>query len=319
MLGYITDPGADGGLERRELDEPTPGGPNQVVVEVRAFAVNRGELMLLTQRPDGWHPGQDVGGVVVARAADGSGPPLGTRVVALADQGGWSERVCVPSHRVAALPDAVSFAQAAALPVSGLTALRALRQGGDLLGRAVLVTGASGGVGQFAVQLAKAAGATVTGLVSGPDKAAAAAEAGADEVITSLDGAGPFHLALDGVGAGVLVGALRALGPGGTVVAYGAAGGRQPTELGFWDFAGKPGASLVGMFVYQTGEATFGEDLGLLARMVADGRLRPPPGGARDWAEAPAAIGELRRRRATGKVVLTVEPAKGRGLEPEGG
>ena len=154
MLGYVTDPRAPGGLERRKLDEPVPEGPNQVIVEVRAFAMNRGELHLLGQRADGWHPGQDVAGVVVARAADGSGPPVGTRVVGLADQGGWSERVCVPSHRVAPLPEAVSFAQGAALPVAGLTALRGLRLGGPLLGRSVLVTGASGGVGTFAVLLA---------------------------------------------------------------------------------------------------------------------------------------------------------------------
>jgi NADPH2:quinone reductase len=306
MLGYVTDPKAPGGLERKELAEPTPEGPSQVVVQVRAFAVNRGELMLLGRRADGWHPGQDVAGVVVARAADGSGPAVGTRVVGLADQGGWSERVCIPSHRVAPLPDDVSFAQAAALPVAGLTALRGLRLGGPLLGRSVLVTGASGGVGSFAVQLAKAAGATVTALVSGPGRVAAAEEAGADKVVTDLDGEGPFDLAIDGVGGPVLTAAVRSLAPGGTVVAYGVAGGRQPSELAFWDFAGKPGASLVGLFVYETGEETFGDDLQVLATMVADGRLRPQVGQPRDWAEALAAIADLQGRRATGKVVLTV-------------
>ena len=306
MLGYITDPKAPAGLERRELEEPVPEGPSQVVVEVRAFAVNRGELLLLSRRSDGWQPGQDVAGVVVARAADGSGPPVGTRVVGLADQGGWAERVCIPSHRVAPLPDNVTFAQAAALPVAGLTAIRGLRLGGPLIGRSVLVTGASGGVGSFAVQLAKAAGATVTALVSGPSRVAAAEEAGADRVVTSLDGTGPFDLVLDGVGGPVLTEAVGALAPGGTAVAYGVAGGRQPSELAFWDFSGKPGASLMGLFVYETGEETFGADLEVLARMVGDGRLRPQVFQPRDWAEAPAAIADLRERRATGKVVLTV-------------
>jgi NADPH:quinone reductase len=167
MLGYCTDPSAAGGLALGDLPEPQPG-PHDLVVEVAAYAVNRGELSLLSQRSDGWTPGQDVAGVVAAAAADGSGPPVGTRVVGLADQGGWSERVAVPTHRVAPLPEAVAFPQAAALPVAGLTALRALRTGAPLLGRRVLVTGASGGVGSFAVQLALAAGAQVTAHTAAP-------------------------------------------------------------------------------------------------------------------------------------------------------
>src|SRR5262249_20238354 len=170
MIGHITDPNAEGGLALRELPEPTPS-PADVLVEVRAYAVNRGELNLLQQRPHGWAPGQDVAGVVVKAAADGKGPAPGTRVVGAAEGGGWSQRVVVPSHRVAAIPDNVAFADAAALPVAGLTALRALRTGGPLLGRRVLVTGASGGVGSFAVQLARVAGAHVTALVSGPHRA----------------------------------------------------------------------------------------------------------------------------------------------------
>src|SRR2546425_3546533 len=145
MRGHITDPKAEGGLDLREVPEPSPA-PSDVVVEVRAYAMNRGEMNLLQQRPDGWQPGQDVGGVISQAAADGSGPTVGTRVVGIADQGGWSQRVTVPSHRVAAIPESVSFEEAAALPVAGLTALRALGTGGPLLGRRVLVTGASGGV-----------------------------------------------------------------------------------------------------------------------------------------------------------------------------
>src|SRR6266536_627023 len=157
MLGYITDSAAPNGLDRRDLPEPEPT-PHQAVIEVGAYAINRGELSLLSQRADGWTPGQDLAGVVVAAAADGTGPSAGTRVVGLADWGGWSERVAVPTHRIAPLPETVTFPRAAALPVAGLTALRTLRTGGALLGRRVLVTGGSGGVGSFAVQLARAYG-----------------------------------------------------------------------------------------------------------------------------------------------------------------
>jgi NADPH2:quinone reductase len=308
MLGYVTDPGAPGGLDRRELPAPDPGA-HDVLIDVRAYAVNRGELSLLEQRADGWQPGQDLAGVVAQAAADGSGPAPGTRVVGVADGGGWSQRAVVPSHRVAALPDDVSFADAAALPVAGLTALRALREGGDLLGRRVLVTGATGGVGSFAVQLAVAGGAHVTALVSGEGRAEAARALGAHAVVTALDDdAGRFDTVLDGVGGTVLREAIGRLRSRGTVVAYGVAGGREPTQLAFYDFAGPPALGrLVGFFVYATGEETFGADLAALAGLVADGRLRVDRSATRDWDETREALEDLRQRRVTGKVVLTLE------------
>jgi NADPH:quinone reductase-like Zn-dependent oxidoreductase len=307
MLGHITDPGAPAGLDRRELPEPRPGA-HETLVAVRAYAVNRGELTLLDQRADGWPPGQDVSGEVVEAAADGSGPPAGARVVGPADGGGWSERVAIPSHRLAVLPDAVSFADAAALPVAGLTALRALRTGGPLLGRRVLITGASGGVGSFAVQLAVAAGAHVTALVSSERRVDAARELGAHDVVTSLEGVESFHLVLDGVGGPVLADAVHHLAKEGTVTAYGVAGGRAQTPLAFYDFAQGGGqlGRLIAFFVYATGEETFGEDLAVLAGLVADGRLRVQKGVVRDWSETREAVQALRDREVTGKVVLTV-------------
>ncbi len=312
MLGHVTDPAAPDGLDRRELPEPEPG-PHDVVLAVRAYAVNRGELSLLQQRADGWLPGQDVAGVVARAAADGSGPPEGTRVVGIADGGGWSERVLVPAHRVAPLPDATSFEDAAALPVAGLTALRALREAGPLLGRRLLVTGATGGVGSFAVQLGAAAGAHVTALVSRPERADAARALGAHAVVTLEDDAfapapeRPFHAVLDGVGGPVLAAAIHSLAQRGAVVAYGVAGGRPQTPLAFFDFgvSGRLGR-LIGFFVYATGEATFGEDLGVLAGLVADGRLRVDRELTRDWGETGQALQALRDRTATGKVVLTL-------------
>jgi NADPH:quinone reductase len=304
MLGYVTDPSAPDGITRRDLPEPKPGS-HDVVVEVAAYAVNRGELSLIQQRANGWAPGQDVAGVVVAAAADGTGPEVGTRVVGMADGGGWSERVPVPSHRVAPLPDPVSFAQAASLPVAGLTALRVLRTGGALLGRRVLVTGASGGVGSFAVQLARTAGAIVTAHVSGESRIEFARALGAAEVITSIGtDAGPFDLVVEGVGGQVLTAAVHRLATGGLVTAYGVAGGDR-SDIAFYDFAaGAPGASLQGFFIYRTGEETFGEDLGLLAQLVAEAKLDPQIGAPSDWSHTADAVGRLRRRESTGKQVL---------------
>src|SRR5258708_753128 len=147
-------------LEIREVDEPLAAA-NQSIVDVRAMSINRGELRLVGVRPRGWRPGQDIAGVVAQTAADGSGPPVGTRVVALVDQAGWSERVAVPSARVGALSEGVSFAQAATLPVAGLTALRTLRLGGMLLGRRGRGTGAPRGGGHLPGGAAARAGGGV--------------------------------------------------------------------------------------------------------------------------------------------------------------
>jgi NADPH:quinone reductase-like Zn-dependent oxidoreductase len=164
-------------------------------------------------------------------------------------------------------------------------------------------------VGSFAVQLAVAGGAHVTALVSGEGRAEAARALGAHAVVTALDDdAGRFDTVLDGVGGTVLREAIGRLRSRGTVVAYGVAGGREPTQLAFYDFAGPPALGrLVGFFVYATGEETFGADLAALAGLVADGRLRVDRSATRDWDETREALEDLRQRRVTGKVVLTLE------------
>src|SRR5260370_25822338 len=111
MLALVNPP--NGTSELRELPEPTPAA-NEEIVEVRAFSLNRGELRLLQVRPEGWRPGQDISGVVVQSAADGSGPTAGAPVVALTDNGGWAQRAAAPAHRMAVLPDNVRFEDAAA-------------------------------------------------------------------------------------------------------------------------------------------------------------------------------------------------------------
>jgi NADPH:quinone reductase-like Zn-dependent oxidoreductase len=305
MLGHITDPEVEGGLDRREVPEPK-ATEHDVLIDVRAYAVNRGELNLLQQRAEGWMPGQDVAGVVAAAASDGTGPQPGTRVVGIVDGGGWSQRVAVPSYRVAPIPDPVSFADAAPLGVAGLTALRALRTGGPLLGRRVLVTGASGGVGHFAAQLARVAGAHVTGHVSGEHRIATVRALGVDEVVTAIDDrVGPFDLIVDGVGGQVLVDALHRLAPGGTASAYGNASGER-AQIVFGDFRGAPGGCLKGFFVYGTDNRTFGEDLGYMARLIAEGRLTVHSEVREDWSQTRQAIERFRQHNATGKVVLTI-------------
>src|ERR1700682_6104453 len=165
IRAVVVDPTAPGKLALKSVELRDPDR-DEVAVRVSAVSLNRGETRRALQVAEpGWRPGWDFAGVVATAAADGSGPKPGTRVVGMLPSGAWAERVNCRSHAVAALPDAVGDAEAATLPVAGLTALHALRQGGLLLGREGVVDGASGGVGHLACQLAMAAGAQVLGHV----------------------------------------------------------------------------------------------------------------------------------------------------------
>ena len=294
-------------LEMREVSDPAPG-PSESVVEVKAASINRGELRLLAARPNGWQPGQDIAGVVVQAADNGAGPPVGSRVVGMVDQAGWAERVAVPASRIAVLPDGVSFSEAATLPVAGLTALRTLRLGGMLLGRSVLITGASGGVGHFAVQLAARSGAHVTGISRNPERGTALLQAGDVRIASEVQSLhGPFDLILESVGGASLSSALRLVGRDGTVAIFGNSSGEEST-LSFASFAGHPHARLYAFFVYESGEPpTFGADLGLLVSEIAAGRLHPQVGLEVSWAAPLTALEALRQRHLEGKAVLLID------------
>jgi NADPH:quinone reductase len=307
MLGLVTTPDGKQPVELRELPEPQPQR-HEALVAVHAFSLNRGELRSIRNNGEGWVPGQDIAGVVLQPAADGSGPPAGARVVALTDELGWVQRVAVPGHRMAALPDNVSFSQAATLPVAGLTALRTLRHGAPLLGKRVLITGAAGGVGTIAVQLAARSGARVTALVGRPERAAGIKELGASEVVEGIENAqGRFGLILESGGGASLARAVQLVEAKGTVVVYGNSSG-EPTTLSFADFRGAQN-SRVQSFYYFTSEAEdrFAPDLALLVSLIADGSLTPQIGVERSWREFAAVAEQLRDRRVSGKAILSVD------------
>jgi len=176
-----------------------------------------------------------------------------------------------------------------------------------VLGRNVLITAATGGVGQFAVQLAVAAGARVTALVSGPGRMAEARDLGAHHVVTSLeaDDLGPFHLVLDGVGGDLVAQAIRRMAPAGKLAWFGNIGGPARLELSdFFRHAQAWNAQIVG-FISPVPEEALGADLAILADLVADGRLRPHVGLVLDWTKTPEAFEALTQRGFRGKAVLT--------------
>jgi NADPH:quinone reductase len=307
MRALVNTPKGAGPVEIREVAEPRPAA-HEALVAVHAFSLNRGELRLFQVRPEGWRPGQDIAGVVLRQAADGSGPAAGTRVVALCDWEGWAERAAVPGHRMAPIADNVSFAAACSLPVAGLTALRSLRHGAPLLAKRVLITGAAGGVGTIAVQLAARSGARVTALVGRPERAAGIKELGASEVVEGIENAqGRFGLILESGGGASLARAVQLVEAKGTVVVYGNSSG-EPTTLSFADFRGAQN-SRVQSFYYFTSEAEdrFAPDLALLVSLIADGSLTPQIGVERSWREFAAVAEQLRDRRVSGKAILSVD------------
>jgi NADPH2:quinone reductase len=289
--------------ERRDVAPPAPA-PNEALVTVRAFAVNRGELTLVRRR-DGWQPGQDVAGEVIQPAADGSGPAAGERVAGLAEWHGWGEQAAVPSHRLAVLPDGVDFARAAALPMAGTTAANLVREGGALLGARVLVTGASGGVGHLAVQLAALAGADVT-AVARAERSDAMRGYGARAVVAEAAAAGgPFNLVLESAGGASLDAAIERVAPGGTVIVFGNSS-REPATLDFTAFFGHEEAAIRTYFSARH-EADAGRLLAMLLDLVAAGRLHVEVGFEGSWDRVNEAMDGLSERRFAGKAVLTID------------
>jgi NADPH:quinone reductase len=292
--------------EITDVRDPEPVH-NEAVVEVKAFSLNRGETRRLETMEPGTVTGWDLAGVVKRRADDGSGPGEGARVVGMVGAGAWAELAAVRTDVLAELPEAVSFEQAAALPVAALTALRALEVGGFILGKRVLITGASGGVGRFALQLARLAGAHVTGLAR---RTEGLKELGADEVIADIDPDGPtYDVILDAVGGPVLGQAIARIAPGGTVVSF-ASTIAEPVSYGARElFARAPRARIYGLFIFaelaHTG--TGASDLRRLADLIAAGKLDPQIDLTLSWTDAGEAIDALLGRRVNGKAVLRVD------------
>lgn len=291
MLAIITSPETPGRLIVVDRP-PLRAAPGIAVVRVRASSINRGETRLIPSRPNAWAPGQDVAGVVEHAAPDG-GPEEGTRVVGLADGGSWSELVAVPVERLAVLPDSVSDEVAATLPVAGLTALRALRALGDVIGRSVLVTGVRGASGNIAAQLARAAGADVTGL------ARSLVAFSGIRIVTSLGEADRFDGIIDTAGGEVLAGALGHLTPHAKAVTF---AGSAAAPIGLGTFAGVPG-TLEALYVYRT-PGRFDDDLATLLRFVADGRLAPHVDRTVAMADVNDGLAALEAGGINGKIVL---------------
>ncbi|MER8186814.1 NAD(P)-dependent alcohol dehydrogenase [Kitasatospora sp. NPDC094015] len=309
-------------LRLDEVDRPAPGR-GQVLIQVRAAGVDQGVWHLTTGKPYlvralgfGLRApkvrtrGIDLAGVVVEVGPEVTGFRAGDEVYGTCD-GSYAEYACAEVDRIAPKPAGLSFEQAAAVPVSACTALQALRDSGRLTaGQRVLVTGAGGGVGSFAVQLAKALGAHVTGVCS-TGKVELVRSLGADEVIDRtgadpLDGSSRYDLIVDSAGNRSISRMRRALTKGGTLAIVGGEGSGNWTG-GFGRQLRAPLLSpFVGHRLRAVAAVPRAADLRVLAEYLEAGSVTPAVDRSYPLAEVVAAIEHLRTGQVRGKLVIRI-------------
>jgi NADPH:quinone reductase len=315
--------GPDRALAPADLPDPepshmlTPGAG--VVVDVRAAGVSfpevlqtRGEYQLKPPLP--FVPGSEVAGVVRS-APDGASVSPGDRVAAFCALGGFAEVAVAPEFLTFPLPEALDFAQGAALVLNYHTAYFALRLRGRLAeGESVLVHGAAGGVGTAALQVAKGLGARTIGVVSSDEKERVAREAGADEVVRSdgpwrdeakeLSGGG-VDVVLDPVGGDRFTDSLRSLGTQGRLVVVGFTGGSIPEVKVNRLLLNNTEVVGAGWGAYVMGKPDVNRQIGEeLARLIDEGFVKPIVGARFPLERASEALQLIDGRGATGKVVL---------------
>jgi len=309
-------------LEFRDIDDPV-AGDGDVLVRVRAAGCGPDVWHLMTglpymarlavgfRRPKVAVRGWDVAGAVEAVGASVAGFRPSDEVMGTAE-GSFAELVVARPDKLIPKPANLTFEQAAAVPISGTTALRAVRDEGDVRpGQNVLVIGAAGGVGSLAVQIAKAMGAVVTGVCS-TSKKDLVRSIGADDVIDYtredfLDGARHWDLIIDTAGRRPLSRLRRALAPKGALVIVGGDGGGHWTG-GF--FRGVLRAPLVSLFVGQRlrglNSKVKQQDLVALRELIEAGKVVPVIDRTFPLSEAPQAIRYLEEGHLKGKVVIAV-------------
>ncbi|MFE0418784.1 zinc-binding dehydrogenase [Streptomyces tendae] len=310
MRALVVDHASPGHLSMADVPAPRHAA-HEALVRVEAVSLNFGEVYgaIRSQLPDGTVLGWDAAGVVVQAAADGSGPAEGERVVTLGETG-WAELRAVPAARLGTAPQDADPGALSTVPVAGLSALHVLRRMGPLLGRRVMVTGASGGVGRYAVQLAARSGAHVVAISRNPAQADGLRALGAHEVHPEPAAVRQLVSAvLDNVGGQYLVDAFATLSAGGILYSVGHSSDADvvlsPDAL--LGDGGRHDRSIRTFFLFSDPTTDFSADLTWLAAEIAAGRLDPGISWRGPWTRHSEAVQALLGRRLHGKAVLDLE------------
>jgi NADPH2:quinone reductase len=303
MKAIVSDASAPRGMVGADVAIPVPR-PHELVVRMTAASVNYGTVAYLENVPDGTVRGSDGVGIVMTAAADGSGPPAGTRVAFVTPHGTWAELCAVPSAYAAPVPFEVDDATAAALPGAGLTALQAVRRLGSVLHKRVLVTGAAGGVGTFAVQLLARSGAIVTAWTRNSKRATGLTELGAQTFVTGAEQLehSRFDAIIDTVGGDILTAALAHLTDNGTALNVGHTAG-QATTINLEMLRRHGPGRTIEAFVCTDVDAAH---LAVLLNMTLAGVIVAPIDRETPWDQFDDAVGALLARSVTGKAVLRI-------------
>lgn len=292
MQAIRVDPAAPSGVSLGDAPDPAPR-PDEALVAVELFTIVARNFDHAARLPVGSVPGFDTVGVIVRAADDGSGPPVGTRVASAVTGNAWAALRAVPTSELAVVPTGVDPGLASALVVPGVSALRAIRRLGALLGRQLLVTGATGAVGHFAIQLGKLAGAEVIASVRDLGSESRLRDLGATAVVAGLGGiAVPVYGVIDTVGGPQLAEAFNLLEDGGVIQSVGSSSG-QPTTFAPYQMIGPHRRRIEGFWAGNR----FGADLAALLDLAAAGRLTLLDGERADWYDIESIA---RRLRAAG-------------------
>lgn len=311
--------GSDPVQSRLPSPEPAAG---EALVQVVAAGLNFADLLISegryqTRPPMPFVPGMEFSGIVTALGAGAIAPAPGTAVIGISGTGGFAEQICVPAASLTPLPPGMPMTDAAGFPIAYATSHLALTYKAAIRpGETMFVTGAAGGVGLTAVEIAKRQGARVIASARGADKLAIAREAGADHLIDSdapdlkevLRALGGVDVVYDVVGGAAFDAALRAARPDGRILAIGFASGQVPqvaanlllvknlTVIGFW------------LGGYQAhNPALVADSLKTLLGWYADGALRPRISHVLPFDALPDGLALLRARKTTGKVVIRMD------------
>lgn len=308
MRGIVTNPGSDPRFNITECPVPVPA-PHQALIRVTAFSLNQGEVRTAITATTNYIPGWDFAGIIVKAAANGTSPKEGTRVFGFVAQGAWAEYIIAAGVQMAIIPDGISDAQAASLPVAAGTAVTCIEAVGPLPDQQVLITGAAGGVGRILCQLAAMAGAKIFAVSRRLNLKQQLEDDGVipHAVFTTIEeakAAGKYDIIFDSVGGNVLAVALSMLPANGICVNFGNSS-RQPTTFNVrsseWPFHRK---QLV--FLGPEVPADCMPVFTRIAGLVVQKRLHTPIDKELPWTSIAEAAELLVQQQVNGKIVLTI-------------